>query len=140
MGFSRHHLESQRFVISYVTGVVDDHALGDHVRQLNELTQNMPHLMEVADCRTVTAVDGLSVNGAVLAAELEVHRPESRFAIVLSPGNELHYGLARAYQTFAEPKRGKVELLTDLDEALVWLFAGCVGLDEARQFAADICG
>ena len=136
MAFDLHYLEERRFMLTIVSADVDDQQLMQHVQSLNERTTGVDDLRELADCRQVTSLEQLSVRGTTLGAAHEVPRLNARLAILVTD-SPLLFGLARAYQAFAEHQRGAVEIFQDAQEALSWLSEGRDDLHALRRFVAD---
>jgi hypothetical protein len=123
MGFSRHWLHDQAFVLTKVSGAINTSSLMEHVLALNEESTDIENLRELADCRELTDVSALSVSGVTQASAREVKKPGSRLVILVPKESPVVYGLARAYEMFAADSRESVIVSTNLDEALRWLKA-----------------
>ncbi|MCW8825163.1 MAG: hypothetical protein OQK78_01950, partial [Gammaproteobacteria bacterium] len=83
--------------------------------------QGISNLREIADCRGLTGVSSLTGNGTALAASREEYKPGSICVILVPKENDAIYGMARAYQMFAEEHRESVSIYRDIDEALNWI-------------------
>lgn len=123
MGFSIHYFQEYNFILTKITGEVDDGDLAYHVAALNQKTDGIINLKELADCREVTVVN-LTTRGTTHSAGLEKNKPGSKLAILTPEGNDLVFAMARAYQMFSEDFRESVRLFRDLHEALEWLTDG----------------
>ena len=121
MGFSRNYLKPYNFVLTKITGDINDAELLQHVKALNRETRGISELRELADCRELTSVSALTAQGTTLAASAEEYKPGSLGVILVPKEKEAIYGMARAYQMFAEEHRESVMISRDLDEALNWL-------------------
>ncbi len=124
MPFERRYCPEQRFMLTTLGGRIDDDDLMDHVLALNEQTAGIEGLLEFGDCAGVKDIDSLSVRGTTRCAEREAVKPGSRLVIYVPPNDPLTFGLARAYQAFAEDKRDAVRGCSSVDEALTWLTQG----------------
>ncbi len=120
MGFSRHYLKDHRFMFTKISGEVNDQNLVQHVIDLNKETEGISDLRELADCREISSLEKLTVQGTATSGDTERDRPDSLLARLVTDSTLL-FGLARAYQTFAENKRKSVEIFKDIHKALTWL-------------------
>lgn len=107
-------------MLSRVVGEIDDGDLAQQVIALNQAVKGVVGLRELADCRGITEIN-LSTGGTTASAKNEQDKPGSRLAILVPEGNDLVFGMARAYQMFSESFREAVHIFYDLDEALLWL-------------------
>jgi hypothetical protein len=121
MGFSRHWLREQAFVLTTVSGSIDSTSLMEHVQALNQESDGVSGLKELADCRELKDVENLSVSGVTKASLFEGKKPGSRLVILVPKDAPVIYGLARAYQMFAEESREAVKVFTDMNHAMSWL-------------------
>jgi len=121
MGIRRQHAKGHNFILTLLSDTLNDEILMEHVRLLNIETTGAVNLKELADCRWLTSFDGLTVSGTTMCAKVENNKPGSLLAILVPPGNKALFGLARAYQMFAEKHRQIIRIFTDLHEALNWL-------------------
>jgi hypothetical protein len=120
MGFSHHFLLDPNFLVTKMSGELDDDLLLKHVMDLNDEAKWMTNLKELADCRNITNLDKLTTQGTVTAASAEHDKPDSKLAILVTDSSLL-YGLARAYQMQAEIHRQEVRIFNTLVEAITWL-------------------
>lgn len=120
MGFSRQYFQEFNFMLTKITGEINDKDLSHHVAVLNQEAKGLVNLKELADCREVTKIN-LSTQGTTYSASREKNKLGSKLAILTPKGNDLIFAMARAYQMFAEDFRESVHLFHDLHEALVWL-------------------
>ncbi|MBW9261326.1 MAG: hypothetical protein K1566_17715 [Candidatus Thiodiazotropha sp. (ex. Lucinisca nassula)] len=132
MPFTRRFSEKHHFMLTTLSGELNDEDLLVHVLALNEETKGISDLIELADCTTVTCLEHLTVEGTSSIATLEAIRPDSLLALVVLD-HPLNYGLARAYQAFSEDRRKEVRIFLDIDEALSWL----VKDDQEFKFLTD---
>ena len=121
MGLSRHWLREHAFVVTKVSGAIDDRSLMEHVQALNRECAGVDASKELADCRELKDVASLSVTGVTQASSREMKKPGSRVVILVPKDSPVIYGLARAYQMFAAESRDEVMVFTDLNEAMQWL-------------------
>ena len=140
MSISRFHSEKLNFVLTTLSGTVDDVALFDHVRCLNEELKGRVETRELADCRTATDLQ-LSTRGSTFSAGHEELKLGSKLAILVSKTDDYAYAMARAYQMFSEKSRDSVMVFRDFDKALAWLSANDPQEQDAlRQFISIATG
>ena len=120
MGFTRHYLKEYNFMLTKITGEVNDQNLKQHVMSLNKETEGISALRELADCREIADMSHLTVKGTADCAQLENKRPNSLLALLVSD-SKLLFGMARAYQTFSEDRRKETKIFKNLVDALGWL-------------------
>lgn len=137
MAIEMHYLEERRFMLTVVHGEIHDEQLMEHVQELNQVTAGVSDLRELADSRQITDLERLSVRGTTLGAAHEIPRLEGKLAILVTD-SPLMFGLARAYQAFAQNQRGSVEIFHELDEALEFLAEGEEDLQGLREFVAGV--
>ena len=125
MAVRHHYLSEHRFVLSCLSGALDDAAVHGHVNELNRRLAGVPGVLELADCRGLRDLRGLSVKALISAANREADQPRvqgGRLAVVVS--SDLVYGLGRVYTTIASEIGRPAEVFRDVDEALDWLGDG----------------
>ena len=120
MIFSRHFSKDHNFMYTKIAGEINDQNLRQHVIDKNKETEGISNFRELADCREISCMDSLTVQGAADSADTERDMHDSLLAILVT-NSTLLFGLARAYQTFAEDRRKSVEIFKDIDKALAWL-------------------
>ena len=120
MGFARHYLKDYNFMYTKIYGEVNDQSLQQHVISLNKETDGISGLRELADCRELSEMTALTVQGTANCACLENRRPYSLLAILVTDSTLL-FGMARAYQAFSEDRRKSTEIFRDINQALEWL-------------------
>ncbi len=120
MGFHRYFLKQNNFILSKVSGQLNDQDLMQQVISLNRETKEMPDFRELSDCSNLESIEELTVQGTTRCAQTENSRSESLLAILITD-SKLHYGMARVYQMLAEENRKTVKIFTDLHKALAWL-------------------
>jgi hypothetical protein len=135
MGFTRQYFKECNFMLTTLSGDVNDQNLLRHVISLNHETEGISGLRELADCRNIADMSCLSVQGTADCAALENNRPDSLLALLVNDSS-LMFGLARAYQTFSEERRKDTDIFKDLDSALAWLAADEREMDLLRDFIA----
>jgi hypothetical protein len=113
-------MKDHAFMFTKISGDVNDQNLKQHVLDLNRETEGISNLRERADCRVITDMERLSVQGTADCARLESNRPHSLLAIFVTDSTLL-YGMARAYQVFSEDRRKGTKIFKNLDDALAWL-------------------
>ncbi|MDH5641065.1 MAG: hypothetical protein OEY28_07205 [Nitrospira sp.] len=121
MAIERRWLHEQRFVLTTVSTSLDNHALLEHVEDMNRECDGITGLKEFADCRALIDVEQVSVSGITQACLREKKKPGSKLVILVPPHSPVMYGLARVYQMFASDSRDVVKVFTDIDDAMRWL-------------------
>ena len=109
MGFSRYYFQEYNFMLTKITGEINDDDLYHHVVTLNQESEGLINLKELADCREITKIN-LSTNGTTKNASYEKNKPGSRLAILTPKGNDLIFAMARACQMFSGDSRESVNL------------------------------
>ena len=136
MSIVRRYHPSLDFVLTRISGDLDDEQLERHVRVFNSEAADRQGLMELADCRELRNVDRLNVTGALNAAALEQGQPRvagGRLAILV-PDNPVIFGLARAYASIACLHRDTADVCQGLREALECLGFKGADMDEVFRF------
>lgn len=54
MGFTRHYFQEHTFMLTKITGEINDDDLSQHVVALNKETEGLTNLKELTDCREIT--------------------------------------------------------------------------------------
>jgi hypothetical protein len=123
-------LPKLNFVLSRLTGAIDDLQLMDHVRTLNILGQGHVGLRELADCRKLESITQASVSGALDAAIKEAGqaRAETGKLAILVASEEV-YNYAQFYKAGNSGIRETL-ITYELAEALDWL--GYVDAERAQ--------
>jgi len=127
--FDRIYKSNSRFVWVRISGSLNDATLQQHVLDYNGECTGRSGLLELADCRELNDVSGLSVLSCTQSAALEMGTQRvvgGRLAVLVSA--ELHFGLARAYAAIAGNHREEAQVFYDVGEALRWL-----GTDESLE-------
>ena len=137
MGFTRYALTDYNFILTKVVGDIADIDLLEHVQLLNGETQGLKNLLELADCRDITSMDRITVQGTVDSSQAEINKPGGLLALLITD-SPLMFGMARAYQTFAAHKRQNVEIFKDLDEALAWLTDDADVHESLKKFVGSV--
>ena len=120
MGFSRHFSKECNFILTKVTGEINDEDLAAHVKAINSDASGSVNVKGLADCREITKVS-LTTQGTISCAESEDNKPGSKIVILVPEDNELIFAMARAYKMFCENQYEAVEILRNYDAALSWL-------------------
>lgn len=110
------------FVLVRVSGSVNDNQFMQHVIDFKKETSNRQVLKELADCRAVTDITGVTAQGFILSSHLEesiLAIAGSKLAILVA--NDLHYGMANAYRMISAMKHREIGIFYELEEALEWL-------------------
>ncbi len=122
MSIERIHYSTQNFVWTQIRGDLTDQMFGEHVISLTEETLNYQSFSELADCRELKDIDGLSGAGIVDSALYEGERDPKVFgklAILVTSAD--FFGYASIYKVICEQYRTEVRIYKSLDEALCWL-------------------
>ncbi|MCK5519677.1 MAG: hypothetical protein KAI81_01070 [Candidatus Marinimicrobia bacterium] len=136
MGFSRYFQKDHNFMFTKISGEINDDNLMDHVLALNKKTDGITNLKELADCREITSMEKLTVQGIVRCSQSETNRPESLLALLVTDSTFL-YGMARAYQTFSIDRRKAVMIFKNINEALIWLANDDREVEVLKDFVHD---
>ena len=137
MGFSVYFNQKHNFMLTRLSGDINNNNLRNHVLNLNKLTEGVSRLREIADGRKIENISCLTVEGTTIGAELESNKPGSLLAIVV-PDSPSFYGVARVYQTFAGNQRKGVILFYTIRDALTWLGYGEVEIKELITFVETV--
>lgn len=121
MGFIRKFYQQYDFMLTIISGKVDDKNLFEHVLALNTETEGVIGLKELADARNMTDLKSLSVKGVTRCAAAEIDRPGSKLALLIPRKTPMVYGMARAFQVFSDKHREEVKIFTDIEDAVDWL-------------------
>jgi len=135
--FTRHYLGPRNFILTRVTGRIDDSELREHVLALNSEAADLWAALELADCRALNDVEHLTTRGATEAAALESGHPraEGRRLAILVGSDPVVFGLARAYAMFAEQARASVTVNRSLTDAIESLGLTAFS-DEVAEFVS----
>lgn len=140
MAVRHHFLPDHGFVLSCLSGALDDAGIHGHVSALNERLADASGVLELADCRTLQDLRGLSVQALISAANREAGQPRvkgGRLAVVVS--SDLVYGLGRVYTTIAAEVGRSAEVFRDVEAALDWLGDGPWRAEVEALLDAGVC-
>ena len=121
MEFTRHLFKDNNFLLTIISGELENISFQKHILEFNSVARGIPHLRELVDCRGITNLDNLTVEATVAASQQEDKRPDSLLAVLVAESNPLIYGMARSYIAFPQFQRQDANIFTDYDEALNWL-------------------
>ena len=121
MGFTRHLFKDDNFLLTVISGELENASFQKHIMEFNTIVKGVPNLRELVDCRGITNLDNLTVEATVTASQQEDKRPDSLLALLVPKSNPLVYGMARSYIAFPQFQRQDANIFTDYDEALNWL-------------------
>lgn len=121
MGFTRHLFKDDNFLLTVISGELENASFQKHIMEFNSIVKDVSNLRELVDCRGVTNLDNLTVEATVTASQQEEKRPDSLLALLVVESNPLIYGMARSYIAFPQFHRKDANIFTDYDEALNWL-------------------
>ncbi|WP_236075268.1 hypothetical protein [Mariprofundus sp. EBB-1] len=124
MAIERIYYREHNFVLTLIYGKLSNAELAEHVIKMHQENEKESALTELADCRYLTDVSELNVNGIVLSASMEKDHPRTfngLGAIVVAHDADHIYGLARAYAAIASQARIDSHVYRSLDEAIDWL-------------------
>jgi len=116
-----------------IVGEITAQDLSSHVFALNEETEGIANLKELADCREITKIN-LSAQDVTNSACNEQNKCGSKLALLRSKESDLIYGMINAYRMFAEDHREEVRVFTDLQEALSWLAENNLEIESLSKF------
>ena len=133
MGFSRHFLKENNFLLTRVSGDINKTNLMEHMIAFNNETSGISDLRELGDLRGIESLDELSVSQTTRLAGIENSHPGFLLAMVTDE-NPLVYGMARAFQMFAENNKKEVRVFKDMDEALSWIAKDDEEFDVLKAF------
>lgn len=122
MPITRHFFPPKNFILTRMTGTVDENDLRRHLIAMNEDATQYTALKELVDCRRMKCNGCRSVHDVMEAASLEKGRPwamNGRLAIVVA--QPLAFGMARVYLVGVEGVRKDVHVTYSLDEAIARL-------------------
>ncbi len=129
---------NSNFTYIRIRDKLTDQHLYDHIKHFNRITADLVGTIELADCRGIDEFDQLTVVGVLKAANLELGQSRntgSRVAILVD--NELGFGLARIYATFAGEYKDDINIFYNIDEAYEWLNPS-EGVSEIAEFVSAI--
>jgi len=121
MGITRRWFRDRAFLLTTLSGSINNRSLMAHVHALNRESEGTIGLKECLDCRGLHDITELSVEGVTQAGSSERKKPGSRLVILVPKDVPVIYGLARAYEMFAADHRKMVRVCTDVDDAVRWL-------------------
>lgn len=122
MPITRHFFSTKNFVLTRMTGAVDEIALRRHLTAMNEEAADFSALRELVDTRHMECVGCRSVHDVVEVAALEKGRSwatDGQLAIVVA--QPVAFGMARAYLVGVEGIRKDVNVTYSLNDALAFL-------------------
>jgi hypothetical protein len=134
MSIERRYFSTHNFVWTKMQGCLTDAMFSDHVRKLTEETRDYISFSELADCRELKNVSGLTGPGIVDSALLEGERDPKVFGkLAILVSNSDLFGYISIYKVICEHYRKEVRICKDLDEALAWL-----GLDADSDIRREL--
>ncbi len=136
MGITMHYLKEYNFILSKLSGEINDQNLREYVLAFNKKTRGIPNLRELADCREIENLENMTVRGATSISQDVENHPDSIIAILVNDSTLL-YGMARSYQMFQYEKRKAAEIFKDIDEALSWLSDNDSEIEEFKKFVEN---
>lgn len=116
-----YHLKASDFILTKLSGDLNDENLRQMVLILNQATEELSEFRGLADLREITSLKQWTALGATHSSGLETSKPKSLLAILVSKTDLELYGLSRAYQMFSLDIRTSVKLFTAMDKALEWI-------------------
>ena len=134
MGIERRYFSTHNFVWTKIHGCLTDAMFSEHVSKLTEETRDYTSFSELADCRELKNVSGLTGAGIVDSALLEGERDPKVFGkLAILVSNSDLFGYISIYKVICEHYRKEVRIYKDLDDALEWL-----GLDSDSDVRREI--
>lgn len=122
MGITRHYIKEKNFVLTLLRDKVNDEHIEKHVLALTKETRNMHPLKELADASKLQDLSGISENGLISSASIELERgsrKKDKLAILVS--SDEAYKLALIYTNISAYYRYDTKILRDYNLALKWL-------------------
>jgi len=116
----RDYIKESNLIRTKVFGDMTSPQLFRHLLANKGEAEGPSDFKQLIDFREVGCMKELTVHAVTGYAKREPERPDSLLALVV-PDSPLHFGMARAYQTFVIEKRKSVEIFTDPDSAEAWL-------------------
>ena len=120
MRITRRFIEEDNFLLTKISGTLNDQRLMKYLTLLNRNAQRLTACKQLVDCRGVSCMNDISVRGTTEYAKQEPTQQEDLLALLI-PNGPLSFGMARVYQTFATEKRRAVQIFCDFDQAKAWL-------------------
>lgn len=136
MGFSRYYLKDYRFMLTRITGDMNDHNSMEHIIAHNREADGITDLRELTNGRKIDSMAALTVQGVIECAMLAQERPQGLLALLV-PDSALYFGLARVFQTFTEKRSRGVRIFKNIDAAVKWLSNSEAELAFFAQFIKD---
>ena len=121
MATSRVYHKECNFMEVSLAGCITDASLLQHIIDLNSAYAGGEGILEIADCRSITDISSVSVEGTSICAEHELIKPGSRLVILIPEDDVMLNVLAGIYEASALPFREAVIVTTSLEEAVEWL-------------------
>ena len=122
MGFTRHYIKDNNFVLTLVRDKADNKSLQEHVRILTDETKGMHPFMELIDASELHDSSRFTEAGIIYSASLEFERTpykRDKLAILVS-SHEVHK-LATMYTNISYYYRYDVKVFRDFQLAVEWL-------------------
>lgn len=120
MGFSMNYLEDNHFLLTKVSGKIDDLNLIQYIIEHSEKFEGISDIRELRDIRNIGDVENLSKDNTAACAEFSNYMPESLLALLV-PDSAHIYTMASVVQSFNVNRRKDVKIFKDTKEALAWL-------------------
>jgi len=119
MKITRKFIEEHDRMLTKVSGGLCDTQLARYMTVICREKGARPSGKQLIDLTEVGCINNLSVRGVTNYSKREPERPSSQLALLVGDC-AVHYGMARAYQTFAVEKRLSVEIFQEKDAAFAW--------------------
>ncbi len=120
--FERFYKESSDFVYVRISSEIDDDGFLEHMLAYNQEAKERKGIMELCDCRDVSSTTNFTVQMCAECGKLDARQNRvigGKLAILVS--EEFHYGMARAFEMFANEGGRKVEIFYEFDKAIDFL-------------------
>jgi hypothetical protein len=117
MPITRHFHASNNFMLTQVSGLVDEAAVRTHLKAMNEEAAGYKGLKELADCRQMET-GCRSVHDLVETASLEKGQSWATGGqLVIVVSQPVAFGMARVYLTGSEGARKQVHVTYSMEDA-----------------------
>lgn len=122
MSFTHKYIRERNFVLTLISGVIDDNEIKKHVQTLTIDTENMGNFVELADASNLHDISHLTTEGITIAAAFEIDRqPYNRDKLAILVSSDEAYELASNYAAITSYVRYGAKVFRDFRSAIEWL-------------------